>query len=270
MTVIGWILGKYSPDDKIFTAMDKIIDLTPENIAGQHICCAMADKKSLGGTNAKKAIIAREYPNGYRFKKLNVNGKVFIEYAPAEITISPVLAPGFLQIQCFWVSGKYKGQGWGRKLIEACLLDAQDKNGIVAVSSKKKRPFLADPKFLKAFGFEIVDEAPPYFNLWALKNKNVPDPKFSDAAKAHQCTKNGIVVYYTAQCPFTDYYVKNEMVEIAKSYGKALEVIPVTTADQAMNVPTAFPLYTVFVDGQFLSHEILTHKRFAKLFEQLG
>ncbi len=250
--------------------MEKIITLTPENIAEEHICCAMADKKSIEGTNAKKAIISKEYANGYRFKKLNVKGKVLIEYAPAEITISPVIAPGFMQIQCFWVSGKYKGQGWGKRLLESCLEDAKDMNGIVAVSSKKKRPFLSDPKFFKKFGFEIVDDAPPYFNLWALKNKDVPDPTFSDAAKAQICNNKGITVYFTRQCPFTDYYVKNEMVEIAKAYDKPLEVIEVSTPDEALQVPTAFPLYSVFVDGKFLSHEILTQKRFAKLFDAMN
>ena len=32
----------------------ELIDLTPENLATEHICCAMADKKSAAGVDAKK------------------------------------------------------------------------------------------------------------------------------------------------------------------------------------------------------------------------
>jgi ribosomal protein S18 acetylase RimI-like enzyme len=247
--------------------MEEIITITPENIEQEHICCAMADKKSMNGIAAKKEILCSQYSKGYRFKKLNIKGKVLIEYAPAEITLSPVIAPEFMQIQCFWVSGKYKGQGWGRKLMEQCLEDSKDKAGIVAISSAKKRPFMSDPKFLKKFGFEVVDEASPYFQLWVKKNKDVPDPKFSDAAKAMNCNEKGISVYFTAQCPFTDYYVNNEMVEISKKWNMPLNVHQITSVDEALNAPTAFPLYSVFVDGKFLTHEILTEKRFAKLYK---
>lgn len=246
--------------------MEKIITITPENIDQEHICCAMADKKSMAGIAAKKEILCSKYAEGYRFKRLNVKGKVLIEYAPSEITMSPVIAPDFMQIQCFWVSGKYKGHGWGRKLIEQCFEDSKDKAGIVAVSSAKKRPFLSDPKFLKKFGFEVVDEAPPYFQLWVKKNKDVPNPMFSEAAKAQTCNQKGITVYFTAQCPFTDYYVKTEMMEISKQWNMLLTINQVTNVKEAMQAPTAFPLYSVFVDGKFLTHEILTQKRFAKLY----
>ncbi len=36
------------------------------------------------------------------------------------------------------------------------------------LSSSNKLGFLSDPKYLKYKGFEIVDDAPPYFELLAL------------------------------------------------------------------------------------------------------
>jgi len=44
--------------------------------------------------------------------------------------------------------------------------DAKDMDGIIAISSSKKKPFMSDPKFLKSQGFEIIDGAFPFFKLW--------------------------------------------------------------------------------------------------------
>ena len=57
-------------------------------------------------------------------------------------------------------------------------------DGVVAISSDKKRPFMSDPKFLKHHGFEIIDEAPPYFKLWGLKtNPKATFPAILPSAK---------------------------------------------------------------------------------------
>ena len=46
--------------------------------------------------------------------------KFFIEYVPAEYAWLPVTAPNYLMINCFWVSGQYKGQGHGYNLLQFC------------------------------------------------------------------------------------------------------------------------------------------------------
>lgn len=45
-------------------------------------------------------------------------GKVFIEYGPAGSGWSPISAPNYLLLNCFWVSGKYKNQGHGKALLQ--------------------------------------------------------------------------------------------------------------------------------------------------------
>ena len=54
--------------------MDKVI-LTRENIGQEHICCAMSDKKSAEGVEAKKGWLACRMEEGLQFVKLNVRGK---------------------------------------------------------------------------------------------------------------------------------------------------------------------------------------------------
>lgn len=158
-----------------------IINVTAENINSEHICCAITDKKGEDCVASKKAWMSARFKDGLVFKKLNVRGKVFIEYIPAEKAWYPLEAEGYMHINCFWVSGQYKGQGHANRLLEECRKDAesQGKKGLTILSSKKKMPFLSDPGYLKYKGFTSVDQAYPYYELLYLPfNKNAPLPRF--------------------------------------------------------------------------------------------
>lgn len=76
---------------------------------------------------------------GLVFKKLDAKGKVFIEYLPAEYAWVPISAAGYTCVNCFWVSGRFKGQGYGAQLLDACIQDSKEKgkHGIVVISSNK-------------------------------------------------------------------------------------------------------------------------------------
>ena len=87
-------------------------------------------------------------------------GKCFIEYIPAENAWVPIVADGYLYINCLWVSGSMKGHGYSNDLLEACIRDAkaQGKKGICILCAEgRKREFLADPKFLTYKGFCVAD-----------------------------------------------------------------------------------------------------------------
>ena len=58
--------------------------LTPENVMSEHLCCAIADKKHQTGVNDKRNWLAERIKEGHIFRKLDAQGKVFIEYAPLE------------------------------------------------------------------------------------------------------------------------------------------------------------------------------------------
>lgn len=61
----------------------KIIAVDENNIGQEHICCAITDKK-VKPVYLQKAWMQERFPDGLVFRKLNVRGKVFIEYIPAE------------------------------------------------------------------------------------------------------------------------------------------------------------------------------------------
>ena len=86
----------------------ELITVTSENIAKEHICCAIANDNDCQ-VQAKKSWLQDRFAEGLVFLKGNIRGKCFIEYLPAEKAWVPVNAPNYLMINCFWVSGKYKG-----------------------------------------------------------------------------------------------------------------------------------------------------------------
>ena len=91
--------------------MEEYINITLDNIDQEHICCAISDKKHFEGVFNKKEWLKKRITEGHVFRKLNVQGKVFVEYAPLEKAWVPIEGTGFLYIYCLWVSGKFKGHG---------------------------------------------------------------------------------------------------------------------------------------------------------------
>ena len=77
------------------------------------------------------------------------------------------------------------------------------KNGLCILAAAKKKPFLADPKFLKYKDFTVCDEADNGIQLWYLPFGNETErPGFRECAKHPHIEENGYVLYYTSQCPF--------------------------------------------------------------------
>ena len=75
------------------------------------------------------------------FLKSVERGKCFIEYIPAENAWNPIIAPGYIYIDCFWVSGSLKGHGYSSDLLPECIKDSKDKGkkGLCILASAKKR-----------------------------------------------------------------------------------------------------------------------------------
>ncbi len=240
----------------------KMIRLIPENIAEEHICCAFSDKKCREGYQKKKQWLEKEFKNGYTFRKMDVRGKVFIEYVPIESSWLPLKGNNFLVINCFWVSGQFKGKGNGKKLFQACLKDAENMDGVVAISSDKKRPFMTDPKFLKHQGFEIIDEAPPFFKLWGLKtNPKATFPQILETAKSGRCPDNkGITVYYSDTCPFTDYYSNQWLKQYAESKGVSLQINHLQSRQDGLKMPIPWVINSVFYRGELVTLEMKAAK----------
>lgn len=249
----------------------KIITLNKENLQEEHICCCMSSKTTEVGITEKKEWLNNRIQDGLRFRKADVRGKVFIEYIPAEKAWLPIVAEGYMAINCFWVSGSYKGKGYGRQLLEACEKDAKENGfkGVVAIVGSKKRPYLSDKSFFIRHGYTVVDQCPPYFELLVKHFSNeVSETHFNESVnKGLGEGISGIDIFYTAQCPFTVPYVKM-LDAIILEYNYPVRVHRIESREEAQNHIAPTTTYSVFVDGKFYSHEILTPDKLRKLIEK--
>ncbi|UOY08295.1 N-acetyltransferase [Muricauda sp. SCSIO 64092] len=255
--------------------MNNFIELNTKNIASEHICCAFSDKKCSDSYQAKKDWLKKEFDNGYVFRRLDERAKVFIEYGPAENAWVPIKAPNYLNVNCFWVSGKYKKNGYGKALLQSAIEDAkeQNRNGLVTVVGTKKFHFMSDTKWLLRQGFEEVEKITSGFSLLALKfSDRSEQPKFNASVISGECPdKEGIVVYYSNRCPFAEFHAKNSLVETAEKRNLPLKVIKLKTMEEAQSAPSPATIFSLFLDGKFMTTDlsVCMDSRFDKVIEKL-
>lgn len=175
------------------------IRVTKENINKEHICCAISSNKDIQ-VISKKAWLSERFDDGLVFLRSTERGKCFIEYIPAENAWNPISATDYMYIDCLWVSGSLKGHGYSSELLNACIEDSKSrgKKGLCILAAAKKKPFLADPSFLKHKGFKVCDESDNGIQLWYLPfNESTPEPSFKECAKHPHTDEDGYVLYYT-------------------------------------------------------------------------
>ena len=242
------------------------INVTKENLEREHICCAISNNKDVQ-VSSKKNWLSDRLDDGLVFLKSVERGKCFIEYIPAENAWIPVVADGYMVINCLWVSGSFKGNGYSSDLLNECITDSKSKGrkGLCVLSSAKKKPFLADPKFLAHKGFSVCDEADNGIQLWVLPfDEDAARPQFKECARHPHIEESGYVLYYTSQCPFNAKYVPI-LEETAKENNIPFHAIHITSKKTAQNAPTPITTYALFCDGAYLTNEELNDKKFLKL-----
>lgn len=247
--------------------MNEYINLTEDNIEREHLCCAISDPKHQSGVQHKREWLKERIREGHVFRKLNQKGKVFIEYAPLEKAWCSVQGTNYLYIYCLWVAGSYKGHGYGKELLEYAIHDAkeQGKSGLCTITSKKKKPYLSEKKFFLKYGFQVVDTIGEY-ELLALSFDGT-NPLFSNAAHKMEVPSKDLTIYYTLQCPFT-YHCIEEIEAYQKKEGKTITVHQIRSAEEAKQVPCVFQNWANFLDGKFVSNQLLNENMIRKLYEK--
>lgn len=245
------------------------VQVTKDNLEKEHICCAISNNKDVQVVS-KKEWLKERFDDGLVFLKSIERGKCFIEYIPAENAWNPIIADGYTYINCLWVAGSFKGHGYSTDLLNACVEDSrrQGKQGLCILAAAKKKPFLADPKFLKYKGFSVCDESENGIQLWHLPFfEGATLPRFKACAKRPHIDEKGYVLYYTSQCPFNAKYVP-VLQAIAKERGIPFRAIHIQSKQEAQNAPTPITTYALFFDGEYLTNEQMNDTRFIKLLEK--
>lgn len=233
------------------------VDLTLENLADEHLCCIIRSKKPHPGVEAKRKWLADRLKEGHVFRKLNVKGCVFIEYAPLETAWVPVIGDNYVYIYCLWVSGSPKGNGYGRALMEHCLADAKEKgkSGVCMLGASKQKAWLSDQSFAKKFGFGVVDTTAHGYELLALSFDGTT-PKFAPNVKKEEIENKELTIYYDMQCPYV--YQRVEMVkQFCETNRVPVSFIQVDTLQKAKELPCVFNNWGVFYKGKFETVNLL-------------
>ena len=115
--------------------------------------------------------------------------------------------------------------------------------------------------------------APP----WLLFPKNVGynPPLFGNPTAQLQrkiisdfISEQGFVLYYTAGCPYTAKYAP-VIDECAKQNGITFKSIKIDSREKAQSAPAAWTNYALFYNGEYVTNEILSEKKFISLAESL-
>ena len=235
----------------------EFINLTTENLANEHLCCIIRSKKSHPGVEAKRQWLSERLSEGHVFRKLNAKATVFIEYAPLETAWVPINGDNYLYLYCLWVTGSYKGKGYGKALMEYCLADAKEKgkSGICMLGAKKQKSWLSNQAFAKKFGFEVVDTTDNGYELLALSLDGTT-PRFAPNVKTPGIESKELTIYYDLQCPYI-----HQNIEMIKQHCEESKIpvsfIQVDTLQKAKELPCVFNNWGVFYNGNFETVNLL-------------
>ena len=209
-------------------------DLTSENICDLP-CCGLKNPEH-AGRQGKIEWLDANLPRGVKVKVLLTEKNVqlgYLEYVPSEYAWRGVQADGYTFIHCVWTYWKeYQHQGLGGLLVKACLADARKArtNGVAVVC--RDRPWLADSSLFFKQGFEIVDTAPPDYQLLVKKfRKSAPEPRFKGNWQQRlRKYADGLTIIYSGQCPHS--------IKYGNDIGKVVEDIPTGHHVHVHNVKT--------------------------------
>lgn len=233
------------------------INITSETLPHEHISCIIRSRKLHPGVEAKRAWLSKRLLEGHVFRKLTVKAPVFIEYAPLETAWIPIEGINYLYIYCLWVSNEYKGQGYGKSLMEYCIEDAKKnrKSGICMLANVKQKAWLSDQAFAKSFGFKVIDTTKDGYELLALSFDG-SIPNFTMKAKTPHIENKELTIYYDMQCPYT-----LQSINLIKDYCKTnqipLLVHEVDTLEKAKQLPCVFNNWALFYNHEFISVNLI-------------
>lgn len=235
----------------------EFINLTTENLANEHLCCIIRSKKPHPDVEAKRQWLSDRLNEGHVFRKLDAKATVFIEYAPLETAWVPINGDNYLYLYCLWVTGSYKGKGYGKVLMEYCLADAKEKgkSGICMLGAKKQKSWLSNQAFAKKFGFEVVDTTDNGYELLALSLDGTT-PRFAPNVKTPGIESKELTIYYDLQCPYI-----HQNIEMIKQHCEESKIpvsfIQVDTLQKAKELPCVFNNWGVFYNGNFETVNLL-------------
>jgi hypothetical protein len=231
----------------------EIIDTNAENILEYGVC---------GYKNIKRA----GYPEKIEWLKDR-----FPELSTFQVNIAgdQLKQVGTSSFTCIFAGFKraHKGKGYGSLLLKECLEDAKKEkmHGVATVT--RKGPFMMGKALFVKNGFEVVDTAPPDFELLVKKfNKNAPAPGFrGDRDERLRQYGKGLTIIRADQCLYTVKNVREIIETTKKEYGIKPEIIDLKNCKKAQNSPCPFGTFCMIYNGKIIAHHPISNTRFTNI-----
>jgi len=250
----------------------RIVTINQSNVESERFFCYKSKPKT-EGYQRKLAWLKDRFSEGMRIQIL-FDGKrsfAFIEYIPGEYAWRAVNAHGYMLIHCIWVVGSGKNKGFATRLLGICEDDARQANmhGVAMITSS--RIWLADKKIFLKNGYQVVDQAPPSFELLVKKFDTAPNPYFPKDWKERAARfGDGLTVLRSDQCPYIPNAVSNVQ-KYARENGIPIQIIGLQSAEEVRTTsPSPYGLFGIIYNGKLLSYHYLPKVDFPEAIIELG
>jgi N-acetylglutamate synthase-like GNAT family acetyltransferase len=246
----------------------QIVDTNATSIQNFGFCGYKNIKQE--GYRRKLDWLKQKFAEGMKFKVLQSEsgGAVgFIEYIPGEYAWRAVDAKGYMVIHCIAnFYRQHREQGYGTLLIEESIADARKSNmpGVAVVT--RKGTWMAGKELFLRNGFEVVDTAPPDFELLVKKIASAPFSNFpKDWDQRLSRYGPGLTIIQSDQCPYTAKAVNEISATAEAEYDIKPEVVELKNSRDAQNAPSAFAVFGIVYNGKLVADHPISNTRFKNI-----
>jgi len=192
----------------------------------------------------------------------------YIEYIPGKYAWRGIEADGYMVIHCVWTFFReYQHRDLGASLIQSSIDDArrQKMSGVAAVT--RERPWLAGSPIFRKMGFDLVDTAPPDYELLVYPlRKSAAPPRFKgNWEKRLESYGNGLTIIRADQCPHTIKRSEEIAAVALKTFGLEARIVDLKTYRDAQRAPTPYAVFAIIYDGHLVADHQISARKFTTL-----
>ncbi|UCG88700.1 MAG: hypothetical protein JSW71_09255 [Gemmatimonadota bacterium] len=251
------------------TADYEVIEITNDTLDAVPRCGIK--NRNHPGFLRKTAWLESNLENGMRARVMLTPKGVqcgYIEYIPGKYAWRGVEADGYMVIHCVWTFFReYQRRDLGASLIQGCIDDARrEKMPGVAVVTRES-PWLAGSTIFRKMGFDLVDTAPPDYELlvYGLR-KSAATPRFKgNWEKRLQKYGDGLTIVRADQCPHTIKRTDEISAIALKTFGLKPHVVDLKTCRDAQRAPTPYAVFAIIYDGCLVADYQISARKFTTL-----
>ena len=247
----------------------RLVEISGDNLDALP-CCGVKNRAHAGRVE-KNCWLQPQLQKGLQAKVLLMPDNRqcgYIEYLPGEYAWRGVKAKGYLFIHCLWTFYKqWQHQGVALEMIQSCVDEAaaQGRAGVAVLA--RESPWLAGPAVFRKAGFEVVDTAPPDYELLVKKlDPDAPDPALVGGYERRlKKFSQGLTIIRSQQCPHVAKFADEIIATARRDFGLEPRVVELKSYREAQCAPTPFAVFAVIYNGRVVADHQISRTRFVNI-----